>query len=171
MKRTVNHTSGFSLVEIALALVVMSIGVLTIFGLFASSMEGSRKSDAETKKAFFVMTVFNVVAAEMQRDWDERLFPLGQDWVEDNAADQPDSHSGLVRLESAGSPPNQIGYIERMDHGDDTDALIHWFTYTLAEVPITADQHRGLRLEVWPGQFANTANDGAVFYTEVYLMQ
>lgn len=55
--------SGFTLVEVALALLVIGIGVVAVFGLFPAGMEAGRQTINETQAAQFAEEVFNAYRA------------------------------------------------------------------------------------------------------------
>lgn len=57
---------GFSLVEIALALLVIGIGVITVVGLFGSSLDAGKTSRQEMQLANFADMVFGTLDA---MDW------------------------------------------------------------------------------------------------------
>lgn len=159
------HNKGFSLVELALALLVVSVGLVALIGLFVSGMNASQIADRETRAAFFAQTVFNTVTAEMQREWPSSLngqrYELGTQWLVEGG--QPGS--GFVEF-SANSNAFKIAYAEPQS------TITNWFNYVLSpQIPLTGvDALRGIRLEVWPGQFVNTETNGVVFYTEIYRM-
>ena len=50
--------SGFTLVEVALALLVVGVGIVAIFGLFPAGMEAGRRTVNETQAALFAEEVF-----------------------------------------------------------------------------------------------------------------
>ncbi len=52
------NKSGFTLVEVALALLVIGIGIVAIFGLFPAGMEAGRRTVNETHAAQFAEEVF-----------------------------------------------------------------------------------------------------------------
>lgn len=59
-----NATAGFTLVEIALALLVAGLGVIAVFGLFPQGMDASRKSVEATEAAAFAEFVFEGIQNE-----------------------------------------------------------------------------------------------------------
>jgi len=60
---------GFSLVEVTLAMMVMAIGILSVFSMFTAGLDQSQRSINDTKAAFFAEEVFNGLLAESERDW------------------------------------------------------------------------------------------------------
>lgn len=61
---TFHSSRGFSLIEVALALVVVAVGVLAMFGLMASGLDASSKSVSETQAAIFSQNVMNAIRVE-----------------------------------------------------------------------------------------------------------
>jgi len=55
--------SGFSLVEICLALLVVTLGLLAVFGLFPSGLQANESSTADTRIALFAERVFDGMRA------------------------------------------------------------------------------------------------------------
>ncbi len=62
MKR-MRRVAGFSLVEITLAMLVISVGLLTVFGLFGASLQTNVASLDDTISATFADQVFNGMRA------------------------------------------------------------------------------------------------------------
>lgn len=58
MTRSVQHRAGFTLVETALALLAISIGLLGIFGLARHGLKASGDADEETRCTLLAETVF-----------------------------------------------------------------------------------------------------------------
>ena len=65
-----NRRAGFSLVEVALAIMVIAVGLLSVFGLFPHGMESSRRALDETRAATFAEDTFNSLRVMAQTsDW------------------------------------------------------------------------------------------------------
>lgn len=60
-------TSGFTLIEVALAVVVVAIGLLAVFGLIGSGLDQSAKAVGETQASIFANSVFNGLRSESLR--------------------------------------------------------------------------------------------------------
>jgi len=58
------HTSGFSLVEVNLAIFVISMGMLTLFSLFPAGLRQVEDSHAATQEALFADYVLSALRAE-----------------------------------------------------------------------------------------------------------
>jgi prepilin-type N-terminal cleavage/methylation domain-containing protein len=65
---------GFTLVETALAILVVSVGMLAIFSLFPSGMISSKQASDDTYAAMFADEVFNGIRALMStNDWSDAV--------------------------------------------------------------------------------------------------
>ncbi len=64
MKRQGKHRTGFTLVETALALLAISLGLLGIFGLARHGLKASGDADEETRCALLADTVFATLRAK-----------------------------------------------------------------------------------------------------------
>ncbi len=62
-------TSGFSLVEVTLAMMVMAIGILSIMSLFPAGLDQNARSIADTHAAFFAEEVFGGLHAVAETNW------------------------------------------------------------------------------------------------------
>lgn len=56
---SMNRSAGFSLVEVALALLVASVGLMSVMALFPMSMDTSRKAIDDAQNALFSEEIFN----------------------------------------------------------------------------------------------------------------
>ena len=177
---------GYSLVEVSLALLVVAIGLLTIFALIPDGLGLSRKSVDATEMAAFADFVFasldGMASSTNANDWNRF-------W------NNPTNHLPLTKmLEGATNIPPTQPRIRPM--GNSTPQWFPWipsfygglgvapavetyqvasFTYLL-DIGQTGVVSRYARLEVWPGdvsnQVATALNYGsnfpasAVFYRE-----
>jgi uncharacterized protein (TIGR02598 family) len=55
--------TGFSLIEVTLALLVVGLGLLAVFGLFGSGLQTNTQSQRETSTAFFAQQIMESVAS------------------------------------------------------------------------------------------------------------
>jgi hypothetical protein len=64
---------GFSLVEVSLAILVVGLGLIVIFGLFPSGLRSSEEADKDTRTALFADWLFNAMAANAATitDWSD----------------------------------------------------------------------------------------------------
>lgn len=58
------NNSGFTLIEIAIALLVVAIGVLAVFALFGSGLDSSSRAIADTQAAMFADGVLNALRSK-----------------------------------------------------------------------------------------------------------
>ncbi len=58
---------GFTLMEVALAILVVAIGVMAVFSLLASGMDSNTKAMADTQATIFADNVFNALSAAAQK--------------------------------------------------------------------------------------------------------
>jgi len=70
---------GFTLVEVALAVLVVGIGLLAIFGLFPSGLRSAEDATADTRCGLFAETVLNgmrgrALSVTNWDDWCNRAF-------------------------------------------------------------------------------------------------
>jgi prepilin-type N-terminal cleavage/methylation domain-containing protein len=65
-KRTREH--GFTLVEVTLAILIVGIGLLSVYGLFPSSLRMSKNAIDDTEASFFAEEVFNGLHARIDYD-------------------------------------------------------------------------------------------------------
>jgi hypothetical protein len=71
MKHAKKNT-GFSLVEVALAMLVASVGILAVMGLFASSLDTNALATADTQGALFgdyVLNSVRTIASNTNMSW------------------------------------------------------------------------------------------------------
>lgn len=68
-------SSGFTLVELAIAVAVVFTGVLALFSLITSGLESSSKSVADTQSALFADEIFNRLGAESQTAAEAGIVP------------------------------------------------------------------------------------------------
>ena len=85
---------GFSLAEVAVALLVVAIGILAAFGLFPSGIQAGRASLDETRAVFFAEEAFNSFRA-LAADADIRWADLGRPHT-DPAAVIPATHGSRL---------------------------------------------------------------------------
>lgn len=59
MQTPVNMKQGFTLVEVALAVLAVGLGLMSIFALFPAGLQNAADDAADTRAALFAGTVFN----------------------------------------------------------------------------------------------------------------
>jgi len=165
--------AGFSLVEITLALMVISVGLLAVFGLPGDSLRANTKTLDDTIAASFAESVLDSVFAS---EWTARDYPILM-----GASDFWDSGDSSSRIELCRNE-NDIKTHKYLYGGIDYYALRYnlliveqtrWQAGGLQPITSSAPRPdtiwRALRLRVWIGEFADTNDENAYeFYTEQY---
>lgn len=153
--------AGFSLVEVALAMLVVAVGLMGVFSLFPVGTEANRKSIQETQIGFFAEYVLNGFRYKAEQvPWDNvtdsagfKITPLASSYTwKDPSEIMAGSGVKAVVYKALSNPA-----IEEMA-----------FRYELRVYPVAGkDDVKALVLSVWAGQYGNLLNP-SVFYTEVY---
>ena len=145
-------TSGFSLVEVTLALMVMAIGILSIMSLFPAGLDQNARSIADTHAAFFAEEVFGGLHAVAETNWAglaEAQLPVA-------ASDMWDPAPSNTQVTGINFLTNSY----QLDPYED-----HALRYRL--VVTTNGLLKAATLFVWPGEFGST-NDPSMFYAEFF---
>lgn len=157
--------AAFSLVEVALALLVISVGLAAVFALFPSGTDANRRAIQDTQIGLFADYVLNgfryeaeaVTWAEVNDSGGFSISPLagvtGTDYVWSNpdrvTADRSKTEAIIYRVANSS--------IEEMA-----------FRYRLRVFDVAGKANvKALVLEVWPGAYGLLTGTN-VFYTEVY---
>jgi prepilin-type N-terminal cleavage/methylation domain-containing protein len=61
MKRSTQKRSGFSLIEVALALLVVSVGLIAAIGMLPGSLDNSKKASEDTQQSLFADYVLGTI--------------------------------------------------------------------------------------------------------------
>ncbi|MDA1088504.1 MAG: prepilin-type N-terminal cleavage/methylation domain-containing protein [Verrucomicrobia bacterium] len=185
--RRLRAQAGFTLIEVALSLVVVLIGVLALFALITSGLDSSAKGVADTHSALFADNVFNGLAAaslaaaeqgvlggnvQWRVFWDDftkgnKAVPIAAPttWVPANLD---------IRRTSPGTP-NLIKYQIAPTHSGVAGLVNHALKYSLTvnfSSPITpvkemANTRVMVTLKVWDGEFSAALDaDAIVYYSE-----
>ncbi|MDP2989987.1 MAG: prepilin-type N-terminal cleavage/methylation domain-containing protein [Kiritimatiellota bacterium] len=144
-------SSGFSLVEVTLALMVMAIGILSIMSLFPAGLDQNARSIADTHAAFFAEEVFAGLQARAETNWAELAaaqLPV--------AASDMWTNTNRVHVSGINVVLNKYEYNTYEDH-----ALRYRLVLT------TNGLLKAATLFVWPGEFGST-NDPSIFYAEFF---
>ena len=64
------RAAAFSLIEVTLALLVVSIGILAVMGLFPMGLDQSAHAEEDTRMALFADETLNSLRAYARDDWD-----------------------------------------------------------------------------------------------------
>lgn len=156
------RNSGFSLVEVCLALLVVGLGLVSVFGLFPSGLQSAKNAQDETREALFAEEVINGVRALAEvLDWNElksttlkipcAAYTL---WQTPASLDVDLNQSSLKTLKYISKTTENLNWAVRYKvNVEDAD-------YSTDAVPAYS-----VRVEVWGGEFGGT---NKVFYTEIF---
>jgi uncharacterized protein (TIGR02598 family) len=155
--------AGFTLIEIALALLVVSIGIMAVLGLFPAGLDANRRAIEETRAAIFADDVMNSYRAASRRiPWQE-LAGFNAPGVATNMW-----HDFQDLEIQVNQPGQQNVYTNIYALYDDTNTVEYAVRYrfTMADESVNT---KSFRLEVWPGEFGQTEpEDALVFITELF---
>ncbi len=148
--------AGFSLIEVMLALMVISVGMLAILGLFPVSLDQGARAIAFSHSALFAEEIFSGLRACADEDWaaldDTLALPAAAPSVWDpgvtNRVTGADMLTNIYQVAGA------------------TAIVDHVIRYRLALTNDGAAVKRAT-LWVWSGQFGSTGAP-AVFYGEFF---
>ena len=176
MKSNCGNTA-FTLIEIALAILVLALGVLAMFSLLGSGLDTSNKASADAQAAIFADSVFNSLRAEAQRAAENELAVTSANaWVEfwDNFTTKNATipvacaamwGDGNMVIRNGG--PYTESFTNNYGMGGRTNIVNHSLRYTI-DARLEPSYYRAdVLLKVWDGQFG-TINDAnaMVFYSE-----
>lgn len=173
--------AGYSLVEVTLALLVVAIGLTSVFALFPEALKNTRTAVSDTEVALFADYVFSTLAVTAARYGDIDVsdsIPFGS-----RALSQKEKHKSQNMLDDSGNLAHFYWIPEDDNQGieggwsvtKDNDYWSTAFTYKLDY----NEFHRQTRdrptyravLKVWPGEWDDIADENAfrpyVFYREI----
>jgi len=169
--------SGFNLVEMAIALVVVAIGIVSIIGLFPNQLEAVRKTNQRTQMAQLAMSIDNGLRGLGAVGIDYMTPPLsgtlpmpspanaGGRWI-----DPVNGNPALVKLNGTKSKiqlvdPNVAGMVNQS----------MWYSVKVASLQPGTTAPNGLigrkvTIDLWPGDHQNAPTTPPVetFITEIY---
>lgn len=164
--------AAFSLVEVTLALMVMSVGVLAVFSMFPVGLQQAQASNAQSRLAFFAEEVFSSLrAVNLRIPWSEWDNPQGL-LISVSAKDiwKP-SGDGIstkgMNIAPDGQPHAITYYFQNYDNFGLTYRL------TIKSVPGTGANNRISRwaqLDLWDSSLPNmqTRTPTASFGAEIF---
>lgn len=148
--------SGFSLVEVCLAILVVGIGLLSVFSLFPSGLRSGEADTADTHMGLFAESVMNGLRANAMAitnsvDWDDNF------------------KTELVRgvLASNSTPVNILD-------SSVTPSPVAWVFPAVANgeplrYRLTIDAvGKSALLELWDGQYGSLSPTQSMYYTEFW---
>ncbi len=155
MKRRA-QPQGFTLIEVALAMLVIGVGIVAVFGLFPAGLDASRRTADETSAAMFAEEVFGGFRAKAQ------VVP----WQSFNNIRVPIASSDLwAAAATVGSGSGTVVWRNPAD----TNLVERALRYELA-ISNPSPVLKALSLKVYPGEFGPTGSGAEVyeFYTEIF---
>lgn len=151
MKRS--HTkSGFSLIEIILALLVVAIGITAMLGLLGSTLDSSSRTRDDLHMTSFADLVINY--CHSQPDWDQ-IKTSNTLSLPDYTGTQVDLLIDTVAPFTCNLPASTTNSVET-----------YTLTYLLHITEAVPRKTKRISLSVWPGYSTNSRPQ--VFYTELY---
>ncbi len=166
---TLRRRAGFSLVEVSLAILVVAIGLLSVFSLFPASLDFAKKSVDETHIAFFGEEVLNQLQAFVRgsRDAPDVVLKDIEDGIIYMDIPAPDRWYGADSLKITADGLGKINTIV-FRQVDDQELVSHALRYSLA-ISQPSPRRLGALLRVWNGEYGTTNLEDAVdFYTEFF---
>jgi hypothetical protein len=157
-----NARGGFSIVEIALAMLVVGVGLMGVFALFPLGADANRKAIEETQIGIFAEYVLNGFRYEAEEvPWSQvadvpsfRIAPLGSGFIWRNP---PEIEAG----------PGVKTAVYAVERDPTIEEMAFRYEFRVFETVAGRPKVKGFLLNVWPGQYGVLTN-GATFYTEVY---
>jgi len=191
-----NGSGGFTLMEVAIAILVMAVGVVAVFSLMATGLDANALAVADTQAALFADSIFRGLRAESvsaalndhhtfrddQATDDERWDAF---WgaVEGGShrlqVCAPEMWSGTTEIfgdDSEQSPDFKIATLRKGVKGNDKTRIESIENHTLRyqlQVEKMGNKNKGdnrsATLSVWEGKFGPmNVDDALVFYSEFY---
>jgi type II secretory pathway pseudopilin PulG len=160
------RSAGFSLVEVALALMVVSIGLLSLVGLLPVSLDMSRKSIEDSQLGLFGDNMMNGYRATLQiRPWSE-WDTLNIRGTAEDVWDNPQK-VGFRFGSGDASGTNIYKYTSNQPSGGSVEIvdLAARYEFTVKVQPFD-NRLISCNLELLPGEFGPT--NSLHFYTEIY---
>jgi prepilin-type N-terminal cleavage/methylation domain-containing protein len=165
-----NKKDGFTLVEIALALLVVAIGVVSIMGLFPAGLQANQRSIDETRVAMFAEDVLGGVKTIIEETpWEDVQSYLQIQGLP--MVGSPDMFAPANILASNPDPDIQYRYADsgykNVDAGVPVVEFELRYELDVTGVPPVSPTVYAITLQVWPNKHS-PEEDGLVFYTEAY---
>jgi len=157
--RNPKSLAAFSLIEVTLAIMVVTIGILSVMTLFGTGLEQSARSTDQTYAILFAEEVMSGMRARADQGWTNLsantvLPPIFSDvWL----PAPPDIRAtGLIRT----------NLFYRQDYPGVLQAS---YRYRLRVTTNEADTVKGITLEIWNSHFgAVSISNALIYYTEVF---
>lgn len=180
MSNAEKNKTGYSLVEVTLALLVVAIGITSTFALFPEALKNTRAAVSDTEVALFADYVFSTLAVTAARFGNSNVSYTKQ--FGSRALSQNDKHKNQNSLKDGGNLARFYWIPEDDNQGvaggwsitKDNDYWSTAFSYKLEydEFHRTTRDRPTYRaiLKVWPGEWTDIdekAFKPYVFYREI----
>jgi len=173
--------------EVALAVVVVGVGIMAVFSLIATGLDSSRKAIDETQASIFAENVFNGLRAAALEQAEKGANGGGSYWADfwngtvpiTVAADSTWTTPPTISWTAAGSVPTPsapVIFKNKSENGANLNNIVnnslrYWLGVDVSHVNDSVSPKVTATLYVWPGAYGDsaTAKDPAkaqVFYTE-----
>jgi prepilin-type N-terminal cleavage/methylation domain-containing protein len=169
-----DHRAGFSLVEVSLAILVVAVGLLAVYGLFPSGLNASKRATDEVQAVVFAEEVINGVRALAEDpaiSWsqvDQLKLPgysqSGLPTPGPNLWEYPDD---LIVVAGVGLRTNKYMINKTGRMNTPMDIANYAVRYDLDVRDLAGRPAKAIRLEVWNGEYGPT-NESVIFYSEIY---
>ncbi len=150
---TKQNSSGFSLIEIAIALMVIAVGMLGVLSMFPVGLEQNERSLEETYSAMFAQEVFSGLKAYAESNW-ANLASFNVPFSLTNTG---------FRIQCTIANSNDVRFIKYVR--SDTNIVDYALRYSL--IIQTNGPIKSATLLVYPGEFGQLKNP-IVFYNEFF---
>lgn len=152
------NQEGFNLVEVCLALMVVTVGIVAVLSMFPAGLDQNRRAMGEAQGALFAEEVFAGLRAR-----------AGTDWANLETVSLPVTDPSLwadpTLLTTVPTGPFVVTNIYRPAGA--TTLVDHAFRYQLCVQAITTDVKAAV-VRIWDGEFGSATNPALIFYTEMH---
>jgi prepilin-type N-terminal cleavage/methylation domain-containing protein len=159
------HPDGFSLIEVALAMLVIAIGIPALLGLLGSGLNMNKTSQDDTIIGTFAQAYFNAVKSVASTNW-QTIVDANIGTLKEVPGIRSEEFSTSQDFKLSGGPHSYD--LKVQGSGQE----IYQLKYE-PDVDIPADKPNTARLElkIWPGKFgSSSSSDATTFYTEIYRL-
>lgn len=175
------HRLAFSLVEVVLALGVISIAIVAILGLIPTGLQTSHSSQDETRSAQIAQAIFSTIASQTFNAVSIQLYdPTGipiasipldltqENGIDPNLTGLSANNNGDVFIVKAGNPPKFLSQHSPTNPVSDT-AQVYAITVLFNKAPTGFDTGYANEVTIavaWPANAA-AANQTKLDYTRI----
>ena len=152
--RKVGSTGGFTLIEVALAVLAIGLGLMSIFALFPAGLQNAEDDAIDTRAALFADTVFEGIRGNAA------MLTNAADWT--SFSTKASNIVGLKTLTTGGGVDQVLFPLSN------ADLPANYLRYTLVLTPI-GGARVSATLEICNGKYGEFVPQNA-FYTEFVYM-